>query len=175
MENYDKLTNNENSNIIDQINLKRRPDGSPYKSRIEMKKDYDRSWLPYPLKAIWKLDYCWKIVKSHLYNSLFFTVPLTLVYTYTFNPKIRTEGMKSRPFIYYVSAYILVYSVISSYFILDALIFCDYCKPWSSVYKENSRTEIYKGIIKSRIKKEQGNFDAQIRKTRDRGLKDEEL
>lgn len=171
----DKLSNDDSLSLLQSINLKRKPDGTPYKSRLEMKKEYDESVLPYPLKAIWKLDYCWNIIKSHLLNCFFFSLPLTIVYTYSFNPKIRTEGMKSKPFIYYISAYILVYSIISSYFVIDALIFCDYCKPWSPVYLSNNKSESYKEILKSRIKREQGEYSVQLKKTRDRGLKDEEL
>ena len=119
-----------------------------------MMEEYERSMLPYPFKAIWKLDYCWNIVNSHILNSLFFAVPMTVVFSYAMNPKVRNDGMKSRPFVYYVSVYVLVYSMMVTYFMVDSLVFCDYCKPWSSVYKSNSKTEDYKNILKNRIKKE---------------------
>jgi hypothetical protein len=175
MDKENKYEKNENYSIYNSINFKRKPDGTPYRSRIQMKEEYDKSVLPYPLKAIWKLDYCWNIVKSHIFNSIFFSIPFTLVYTYAANPKVRNEGMRSKPFIYYVSAYILVYSLMSTYFVLDSLIFCEYCKPWSSVYSIDNKNETYKEILRSRIKSQQSQFDAQVKKTKDKGLKDEEL
>jgi hypothetical protein len=100
---------------------------------------------------------------------------MTVVFSYAFNPKVRTEGMKSRPFVYYVSLYIMVYSMMSGYFIIDSLVFCDYCKPWSSVYDTENKNEVYKQVLKNRIKNEQSSFDAQVKKTKEKGLKDEEL
>ena len=172
----------ENTNSRDQkfsvynsINLKRRPDGTPYKSRLEMKEAYMNSNIPYPFAAIWKLDYCWNIVKSHIKNCIFFSVPMTIVFSYAFNPIVRTEGMKSRPFAYYMSVYVLVYSLLTGYFIFDSLVLCDYCKPWSSVYDSDNKNERYKQILKSRIKSEQSSIDAQNKKTKEKGLKDDEI
>ncbi len=173
--NMDNQGKNEKLSVYNSINLKRKPDGTLYKSRVQMKEEYDRSMLPYPLKAIWRLDYCWNIVKSHIFNCFFFSIPLTVVFSYTMNPKVRTDGMRSRPFVYYVSVYILVYSMMASYFMVDSLVFCDYCKPWSGVYNSESKSEDYKNVLKNRIKREQSDFDAQMKKTKDKGLKDEEL
>lgn len=161
--------------VYNSINLKRRPDGTPYKSRLEMKQSYLNSRLPYPLSVIWNLDYCWNIVKSHVKNCIFFSVPLTLVFSYTLNPKVRTDGMKSRPLVYYVSLYMIVYTMMSGYFMIDSLAFCDYCKPWSAVYDSENKNETYKQILKSRIKNEQSSFDAVIKKTKEKGLKDDEI
>jgi len=187
MENNNPSKQNYNTNLPDfslnekkisvyqNINLKRRADGSLYKSRLEMKASYDNSRLPYPFAAIWNLDYCWNIVKSHFKNCFFFAVPMTLVFSYAFNPKVRTEGMKSRPFVYFISVYILVYSMLGGYFLFDSLAFCDYCKPWSSVYTKDGQSERYKEVLRSRIRREQSSIDAQNKKTRDVGLKDDEI
>jgi hypothetical protein len=165
----------EKPSIYSSLNMKRRPDGSLYKSRLEMKKAYNDSKLPYPLNAVFKLDYCFNIVKSHFFNSFFFSVPLTLVLSYAINPRVRTEGMKSRPISYYISLYLLVYSSMSLYFAIDSLMFCDYCKPWSSVYDSDNKNETYKQILKNRIKSEQSGLDAKIKKTKDKGLKEDEI
>lgn len=171
------MQNNSNQkfSVYNSINLKRRADGTPYKSRLEMKQAYLDSKLPYPFAAIWKLDYCWNIVYSHIKNCVFFSVPMTVVFSYAFNPNIRSNGMKSRPFVYYASVYILVYTMLTGYFIIDSLAFCDYCKPWSAIYSSENKNEIYKQVLKSRIKSEQSSIDAQNRKTSDKGLKDEEI
>lgn len=157
------------------FNTRRKQDGTLYRTRIEMKKDYDNTWLPYPLSAIIKLDYCRNIITSHVKQTFFFAIPISYVLSYAFNPEIRTKGMRSKPFVYYVSMYILVYSSMISFFMIDALIFCDYCKPWSPVYFERDRKDEYKAMLKSKIKQEQIKSDVQIKKTKDRGLSDYEL
>jgi hypothetical protein len=157
------------------LNLKRRSDGSLYRSRKEMKEAYHNSKLFYPLSAIWNLDYCWIIVKSHIKNCFIFAIPLTLVSAYAFNPKVRTQGVQGKPFVFYVSLYILVYTSLTGFFMIDALAFCDYCKPWSNVYDTESGREKYKEMLKNRIKREQSSTDIIMKKTRERGLKDEEI
>jgi len=146
-----------------------------YRTRLDMKRDYDNSMLIYPFSAVWHLDYCRNIIKSHLKNSLVFSFPLSLVLAYALNPKARTKGMKGQPFFYYVSMYLLVYASLTSIFMLDAFIFCDYCKPWSDVYSAEGRSQKYKEILKGRIKSQQAHNDIKIRKTKYEGLKDDEI
>lgn len=168
-----KFKNIEHQTLQD-LNLKRKPDGTKYRSRLDMKEAYKKSKLFYPFSAIWNLDYCWNIVKSYMKNSIFFAVPFTLVASYILNPKVRKDGMK-RPFAYYVSVYMMTYCIISGYFLIDALAFCDYCKPWSYVYNEDNRKERYKEMLKTKIKSEQSSLDIINKKTKNQGLKDEEI
>jgi hypothetical protein len=157
------------------VNTRRRQDGSLYVSRREMREKYEKSFLPYPFAAIFKLDYCWNIIKAHLANGLFFSIPLTFVMTYAFNPDIRTKGFNSRPRSYYLKFYSLVYLGMISIFTLDSLMFCEYCKPWSSLYSETTNSDHYKDMLKNRIKTEQKSTDVNFKRTRMSGLKDEEL
>jgi hypothetical protein len=157
------------------INLKRRSDGSVYRTRQEMKEAYHNSRVFYPFSAIWNLDYCWTIVISHVKNCFIFAIPFTLVAVYALNPKARTQGVQGRPFVFYVSVYILVYTSLTGLFMIDALAFCDYCKPWSNVYDTESGREKYKEMLKNRIKSEQSSIDIKMKKTREKGLKDEEI
>lgn len=160
---------------LDYLLKKRRSDGSIIKSRPEMLKAYHDSNLPYPFSAIFNLTYCRNIIKSHFFNSVFFAMPLSMVISYTLNPEIRTKGYMSRSKFYYLSIYFLTYSVLFGGFTIDALVFCDYCKPWSDVYLTDGRSQKYKEILKNRIKNEQKSTDIQIKKTRDFGLKDNEI
>lgn len=160
---------------LQKINLKRRPDGTVYRTRLEMKESYNKSRLIYPFSAIWNLDYCWILVKSHIKNCSIFAIPFTLVAAYALNPKARTQGVQGRPFVFYVSLYILVYSSLTGLFMIDALVFCDYCKPWSSVYDTESSREKYKEMLKTRIKNEQSSVDIKMKKTKEEGLKDDEI
>lgn len=156
-------------------NAKRRSDGQLYRTRTQMKEAYDKSKLFYPFSAIWNLDYCWTVCKSHVKNSLVFSVPISLVLSYALNPEVRTKGLKSRPLAYYISIYTFVYAGMISIFLFDALAFCDYCKPWSRIYSLDDSSEKYKDILKGRIKEEQKSSDIKYLKTRTIGLKDEEI
>jgi hypothetical protein len=156
-------------------NSHRKKDGSLYRSRLEMKKRYNESFLPYPISAIFQLDYCYNIIKSHFKHCFFFSFPFTFLISYTFNSLVRTHGIKSKPFVYYVSLFILTYSSMIGILIIDSLITCDYCKPWSAVYYEKDRIDDYKNMLKSKIKKEQNDFDISKKITKDKGLRDNEL
>ncbi len=160
---------------LDYLLKKRRSDGSLIKTRQEMLKAYHDSNLPYPFSAIFNLTYCKNIIKSHFFNSIFFAMPLSMVISYTINPEIRLKGYQSRSKFYYLGLYFVTYAVLFGGFSMDALLFCDYCKPWSDVYLVDGRSEKYKEILKNRIKNEQKSVDIQFQKTRDYGLKDNEI
>jgi hypothetical protein len=156
------------------INTRRKKDGSLYRSRRDMKENYEKSVLPYPL-AVVKLDYCWNIIKAHIANTFFFAMPLSFVASYALNADIRIKGFKCKPYGYYAKIYLTVYLGMLGIFLLDSLLFCEYCRPWSKVYSETSSSDYYKDILKSRIKSEQRSTDVNYKRTRMSGLKDEEL
>ena len=169
------VENEENLKKIEYFNAKRRHDGTIYRSKRDMLKSYEESYLPYPFGAIWRLDYCWNIVITHIKNNLVFALPLSLTFSYAFNPKIRTKGLRSVPISYYISIYAISYSVLISIFLFDSIFFCDYCKPWSDVYSMEGRQEKYKEILKTKIIKEQNSSDIKYKKTKNKGLSDDEL
>ncbi len=175
--NYNSPQNSTGSSTSTSIQrFKRKYDGGIYRTRFEMKQAYQNSYLPYPLAAIWHLDYCNNIIKSYFKNSFLFSIPMTLVASYILNPKARMEGsVKKRPLLYYFSVYMFAYCLMSGYFMIDSILFCDYCKPWSYVYDEGNRGDKYKNILKDKIKTEQSSIDIQNKKTQDKGLKDHEL
>jgi hypothetical protein len=156
------------------LNTRRKGDGSLYLNRREMKEKYDRSVLPYPL-AVVKLDYCWNVLRAHIGNAVFFAMPLSFVLSYALNADIRLKGFKSKPYGYYGKTYLAVYAGLVGVFILDSLLFCEYCKPWSKLYTETTSSDYYKDMLKNRIKTEQRSNDVNYKRTRMSGLKDEEL
>lgn len=170
--------NNENflrKEDLEILYKKRKSNGTIMPLRKEMIIKYNNSNLPYPFSVIFNLNYCKNIIKSHLFNCVFFSIPLSSVAAYTFNTEIRNKGFMSKNKSYYLSIYLITYGVLLGFFTLDALLFCDYCKPWSDVYLDENRTDKYKKILKGRIKGEYNSLDIQIKKTRDFGLKDEEI
>ena len=150
---------------LEYLSKKRKSDGSLMHSRKEMINNYNNSYLPYPFSAFFNLTYCKNIMKSHIYNCLFFSFPLSSVAAYTFNADIRKKGFMSKNKIYYLSIYIVTYTCLLGLFTADALLFCDYCKPWSCVYLDDSRSQKYKEVLKGRIKGEQKSTDIKIQKT----------
>ena len=49
---YDKMTN--------PLTKRTKRDGTILRSKEQIMESYDNSILPWPLKPIWKLDYCWR-------------------------------------------------------------------------------------------------------------------
>lgn len=161
---------------LDKLNLKRKPDGSLYRSRLDMINDYKNSKLIYPLSAIVNIDYCRKILTAHLKNCFFFAFPLSLVLCYSFNPKVRYEGMQfKKHYKFYVFIYFGLYSSMFLLFCLDTFINCDYCKPWSEVYLLKSDNDDYLKFIKTRVKEESENLDIFKSKIRNKGLSDNDI
>lgn len=154
--------------------IRRKSDGSLYRNRLDMINSYSKSYMPYPL-ALFHLDYCRNIIWNHTKHSVLFAFPITLVVAYGMNPHVRTKGFFSRSKSYYISLYLIVYSLFVLSFSLDALINCDYCKPWSSLYRYNSDSDDYLRLMKSRIKQEQSSYDFKLNKTKYKGLQDDEL
>jgi len=74
--------NTMNSEKFAQLTLRRRADGTLYKTRLQMIEEYNNSILPYPLKAMFRLDYCKNIIKSHITQSFIFSIPLSFVLAY---------------------------------------------------------------------------------------------
>jgi len=173
--NFNKIQEIKSDPDLDYLLKKRRSDGSIIQTRQDMLKAYHDSYLPYPFSAIFQLTYCKNLIKSHFFNSMFFAMPISMVISYTLNPEIRTKGYLSRSKIYYFTIYLVTYSAMFGGFTLDALLFCNYCKPWSDVYMVDGRSQKYKELLKNRIKNEQKSTDIQIQKTRDHGLKDNEI
>ena len=165
-----------NSGRLNKLNLKRRPDGSIYRSRIDMINDYKNSVLIYPFSVIYNIDYCRSILKTHFKNCFYFSIPFTFVLGYALNPTVRSEGMQFRKhykfyFFIYFSVNILIFTLLS----LDSLIFCDYCKPWSKIYSLKSDSDEYFNYMKERVKTETNSIDVMKKKISTKGLDDEDI
>ncbi len=176
MDDKDKDKSLINSNLSALL-TKRKPDGKPYRNRREMVEDYKNSKLPYPLSVIRNIDYCRNIIYSHIKNSAFFALPFSFVLAYALNPNSRKEGLNFKKNKYLiVNLYILGYLFLITVFSLDALITCEYCKPWSDFYKINNSTDAYVKNMKDRFNKlEKSKKDIIISKAKSKGLSDEDL
>ena len=60
--------------------------------------DYDESFLPWPVKPLIKLDYCWRLNYLMFKHSIVLAVPMTMVYTIFMNiPRIWKMTFKTFP------------------------------------------------------------------------------
>ena len=58
--------------------LRAKRDGSFIRSKEEIVHDYDNSWLPWPIRPIVKLDYCWRVTYVMWKHSFYLAAPITL-------------------------------------------------------------------------------------------------
>ena len=58
--------------------LKAKRDGSIVRSKAEMVKDYDESYIPWPIKPFIKLDYCSRVTFVMFKHSFVLAAPLTM-------------------------------------------------------------------------------------------------
>lgn len=155
--------------------IRRNKDGSIYRNRHEILEQYKKSYLPYPIAPLLKLDYCRKMFFSHLQNSFYFAGPLSLISLYVLHNDIRKIGYRTKSFSYILSHYLLVSFIIMGILTLDCLAFSDYCKPWSQIYNLENDSEYFKKELMTKFKKEIEKPDVKLERTKDIGLKDDEL
>lgn len=78
---------------------KSKRDGTVLRSKQQIVDDYDSSNLPYPLKPILKLDYCWRLTYTMYKHSLYLSMPLTLIYhVWTQMPQCWKYTFKTAPY-----------------------------------------------------------------------------
>jgi hypothetical protein len=155
---------------------KRRKDGKIMRNREIMINDYKNSYLPYPISVLTSLDYCRNIIINHFKHSLVFALPISLSLTYALIPNSRKEGFNFKRNKYaIIRIYLLTYIIFVSVFSIDSFVFCDYCKPWSEIYKIRNSNEIYYNLLKGRVKTAQKESPSNIEKIKDKGLNEEDI
>lgn len=55
-------------------------DGTVLRSKEEILRSYDESSIPEPLRALIKLDYCWRLNYTMYRHSLIIGLPFTMIY-----------------------------------------------------------------------------------------------
>jgi len=59
---------------------KTKRDGTVLRTKQEILADYDSSSLPYPLKPLLKLDYCWRLNYTMFRHAFVLAGPLSLIH-----------------------------------------------------------------------------------------------
>ena len=115
-------------------------DGQMLRAKDEICKDYDQSMLPYPVKNLLKLDYCWKLNYTMMIHSFYMACPITMCYhIYTRMPECWKYTRKTFPFKVLAMNYCAVWLVCNSFNIGWSLVFEDYCKRSSKIYDIKQR------------------------------------
>jgi hypothetical protein len=115
-------------------------DGSILRSKAEIVRDYDNSSLPYPLKNIVKLDYCWKLNYTLWKHSLYMAVPMTGIYfIYSRMPDCWKYTRKTFPIGALAFTYVTMVALICAYNTVWSMTFDDYCKRNSRIYDVKQR------------------------------------
>jgi hypothetical protein len=174
----DKLKNMLKAKQVEQfesVMTRRTKNGKIYQNRQEIIEKYRNSFLPYPIAPLLIMDYCRDIFMKNIQNCFFFAGPLSLLSAYARNKEVRLKGFRAMSFSYLVSHYIFINIICMGLVTIDCLLFCDYCKPWSAIYNVDNDSEYFRQELIPKIQKEKASFDVQMIRTRNQGLKDEEL
>lgn len=90
-------------------------------------KNYDESMLPWPLKPLIKLDYCWRVNYAMFKHSWVVGLPVTSLYfIYTEMPGVWKLTRKTFPKLKFVCDYLLCVALLNSINISFSLVFDDF-------------------------------------------------
>ena len=103
-------------------------DGTILRSKAEIVKDYDESALPYPIKNIWKLDYCWRLTYTMWKHSFVISLPTTMVvFIYRNMPECWKYTRKTFPYARLAFTYVYILFALNTVNTTYSLAFEDYC------------------------------------------------
>ena len=78
------------------------------RNKAEIIKDYDESNLPYPVRELVKLDYCWRLNYTMFRHSFVLGLPLTFVhFIWTRSPACWNYTIRSMPYKAFFKNYML--------------------------------------------------------------------
>lgn len=79
-QNYKSKQDEVFNKLTDPNAIKTKRDGTVLRTKEEMIKDYDESYLPWPFRPVWKLDYCWRLNYMMLKHSFVLALPATAIH-----------------------------------------------------------------------------------------------
>ena len=120
------------------------------RSKDEIVKDYDETNIPYPIRNLVKLDYCWKLNATLWRHSIYLSFPLTGIYfIYTRMPDCWNYTRKTFPLRALAINYVAIMCTINLLNTTYSLAFEDYCKRNSAIYDTKLRNaRVLRGLIK---------------------------
>ncbi|CAI2381329.1 unnamed protein product [Moneuplotes crassus] len=149
---------NSNMNSFDAIfkNKNLKSDGSPIRTKQEIAKTYDESYLPYPINNFYNLDYCWKVTKMMLMHSFFMALPCSLFYTIATDKEIDfiSKNIHLWPFRRILKNYFGALAIINLFIHSHSLLTVNYCDRHSPIYNPSQRSS---QVIANLIHEENSN------------------
>ena len=151
------LTNTDKASVT-------KSDGSVIRAKEYIIRDYDNSWLPYPLKAFYELDYCWNITKMLLKHSFIMAVPVSFAYTVVTdtNKEFLKLWITKWPWRRLCKNYILGALIVNCIIHTQSLLTVNYCQRGSDIYKEKRSSKMLLGLIKEENNRERKTLEGQI-------------
>ena len=135
----------------DFANMKAKRDGSFLRSKAEICRDYDESVLPWPIKPVVKLDYCWRVTYVMWKHSFILAAPLTMChFIWQRQPHVWKYTLKTMPKLLLTLNYLVCVCLVNTVNIGYSVMFEDYCNRESQVYNPKVRNSTaLRHLIKS--------------------------
>ena len=106
---------------------KSKRDGTVLNNKAQICQNYDESNLPWPLRPIIKLDYCWRLTYTMWKHSFFLAIPLTGIhFIYSNMPAVWTMSRKQVPKLLITINFVACILLINSTNLCYSLFFEDY-------------------------------------------------
>ena len=85
------------------------------RTKQEILADYDSSSLPYPLKPLLKLDYCWRLNYTMFRHAFVLALPLSIVqFVWTHSPDCWNLTLRTFPYTKLFKNYALIILLVTS-------------------------------------------------------------
>lgn len=108
--------------LADKFAIKTRRDGTVIKTKSQITKEYDESYLPWPIAPVVKLDYCWRINVQMFNHSLALAAPCTALHFFWTNPSAKKLSFSAFPKLLlalnYIAAVLMINTANISYSVL---------------------------------------------------------
>ena len=132
-------------------NVKAKRDGTFLRSKELMCRDYDESNLPWPIKPVVKLDYCWRVTFVMWKHSFVLALPLTMGhFIWVRTPHVWSYTMKTLPKLLLSLNFLVCVLIINTLNISFSLMFEPYCDRQSSIYNPRVRnSQALRSLIRS--------------------------
>ena len=109
--------------------MRSKRDGSIMRTKEQIVRDYDESWLPWPIKPIVKLDYCWRVTYVMWKHSFYLAMPLTMChFIWQRQPQVWNYTWRTLPKLLLTLNYLVAVCCVNTVNITISLAFEDYCK-----------------------------------------------
>ena len=131
------MTGNSNRDLS-RLTVKR--DGSVLRPKAQICKDYDESNLPWPIKPVVKLDYCWRVTFVMWKHSFVLAFPLTMGhFIWVRTPHVWGYTLRSLPKLLLTLNYLVCVLAINTVNLTYSVLFEPYCNRESSIYNPRVR------------------------------------